>query len=83
AIRILAYRLCGVFQDKSDVPLRRGSLGLRRKNIYLDFFFNLSLAAKLTQKGREQAAKIYEQRTGTEMALPPEDEKQITIFDNH
>ncbi|EIE1227631.1 hypothetical protein LCX39_004040 [Vibrio vulnificus] len=42
---------------------------------------NLSLAAKLTQKGREQAAKIYEERTGTEMALPPEDEKQITIFE--
>ncbi|HAS6073673.1 TPA: hypothetical protein I7144_20650 [Vibrio vulnificus] len=57
-----------VLEDKGFIELLRAK--------------DLSLAAKLTQKGREQAAKIHFERTGVEMATPPEDEKQMTIFDN-
>jgi hypothetical protein len=43
---------------------------------------NLNLAAKLTRVGRHQAAKIYRERTGKELDVPPVDDEQMTIFDN-
>ncbi|ENQ8056881.1 hypothetical protein ACEQ2M_004313 [Vibrio parahaemolyticus] len=43
---------------------------------------DLSLAAKLTRVGRHQAAKVYRERTGKELDVPPVDDEQMTIFDN-
>lgn len=42
---------------------------------------DLSLAISLTRLGRHDAARIYCERTGTELDVPVQDDEQITIFD--
>lgn len=54
---------------------QRGSIDVARKS-------DLSLVMKLTRPGRHQAAKIYRERTGTELDTRAVDDEQITIFDN-
>mgnify|MGYP000061857893 CR=1 FL=1 len=52
----------------------RGSIDLERKR-------DLSLVVKLTRPGRHQAAKIYRERTGTELDVPAVADDQMTIFE--
>ena len=42
---------------------------------------DLSLAISLTRLGRHDAARIYCERTGTELDVPVQDDEQVTIFD--
>nr|AKN38836.1 hypothetical protein [Enterovibrio sp. FF_113] len=42
---------------------------------------DLGLMMRLTRLGRHDAARIYQQRTGQQMDLPPKDDNQITIFE--
>ncbi|EQB0495873.1 hypothetical protein ACYAPA_003693 [Vibrio mimicus] len=53
---------------------KRGLIEMERRS-------DLGLMMRLTRLGRHDAAKIYHQRTGKQMDLPPKDDNQITIFE--
>lgn len=42
---------------------------------------DLSLLVKLTPTGRRQAAKVYQERTGSQLDIERSDDEQMTIFD--
>lgn len=69
----------------SDVDASNFRKGVRllasRGFILLARRADLALVTELTRPGRYHAAKVYSERTGQDMDLPPERDEQITIFD--